>query len=86
MDNELSPELEAALILVAVARTAEVQAISDAMTAVGAAIDDLDMRLFPGGLNPTLNSLKQSVEGVRAALKREYGTTYVSSVTGPPLG
>lgn len=84
MENApLSPELEAALALIAAERTEDVQAVSDAMGFVGEAIEALDMRLFPGGLNQTLMQLKMQVESTRAALKRDYGTTYVSSLGGP---
>lgn len=79
MTYALTPEeLEAAAIL-AVARTRNVQLVSDALGEVGEAIDALPGELFPGGLNMTLASLKQQVESIRAALKRDYGTTYVSA-------
>lgn len=79
MTNTLTPEeLEAAAIL-AVARTRNVQLVSDAMGEVGEAIDALPAELFPGGLNMTLAQLKQQVESIRASLKRDFGTNYTSA-------
>lgn len=84
-DTTLTPEEQAfedALALIAAKRAEDMQVVSDAMGAVGVAIAGLDKRLYPGGFNGTVKQLEMSVESIRAALKREYGTTYVSKTPG----
>lgn len=61
------------------AKTAAVQPISDALGDINALVDALDPELFFGGLGPSLNQMKSQLEGMRSAIKRDYGTTFVSS-------